>query len=75
MYGCQQKCKYLKNITEPPHFGMDGHIESRLTKNQCKQRKGFGRPVLSPDFNPFNYFFCVFTKYRTYYKDKFQIKE
>ena len=45
MYRCQQKCKYCKNTTEPPHTGMYGHIESKLAKNQRKQRKTFGRPV------------------------------
>jgi len=75
MYRCQQKCKYWKNTTDPPHFGMDGHIESKLSKNQCKQKKIFGKPVPSPDFKPFNYFFCVYTKSRTYYKSKLQIKE
>jgi hypothetical protein len=69
------KVQILEKYNGAPQTGMDGHIESKLAKNQCKQRKMFGRPVLSPDFIPFNYFFCVYTKSRTYHKGKLQIKE
>jgi len=65
----------LEKYNGAPHTSKLIGVLKANKKNEWKQRKIFGSPVPSPDFNPFNYFFCFYTKPMTYHKGKLQIKE